>query len=167
MLASYTQIFMPALGNFATRFFPIFLLGAIFGKLMEDSGSAKAIAKGLIQRIGPQQAPLAIVASCGLLTYGGVSAFVVAFAVYPLAAAAFREADVPKRLIPGAIALGAFTFALTALPGAIQVHNVIPTQYFGHQHLRRATAGHHRWLGDVYRWHGLVKSACTLSSRSR
>ena len=44
-----------------------------------------------------------------MLTYGGVSLFVVVFAVYPFAAEMFRQSDIPKRLIPGTIALGAFT----------------------------------------------------------
>ena len=69
--------------------------------------------------------------SCGLLTYGGISAFVVAFAVYPLAAALFKEADLPKKYIPATIALGAFTFTMTCLPGTNQIHNIIPTSYFG------------------------------------
>ncbi|MEZ5472244.1 MAG: GntP family permease [Marinicella sp.] len=131
MLGIYTQIFMAKMGSFAVKYFPIFLLGAIFGKLMEDSGSAKIIAKTIINSLGIKHAALAIVLACGLLTYGGVSAFVVAFAVYPLAAALFREADLPKRFIPATIALGAFTFTMTCLPGTSQIHNIIPVSYFG------------------------------------
>jgi H+/gluconate symporter-like permease len=131
MLGIYTQIFMTKMGSFAVKYFPIFLLGAIFGKLMEDSGSAKVIAKSIINTLGIKHASLAIVLACGLLTYGGVSAFVVAFAVYPLAAALFREADLPKRFIPATIALGAFTFTMTCLPGTSQIHNIIPVSYFG------------------------------------
>ena len=131
MLGIYTQIFMAKMGSFAIKYFPIFLLGAIFGKLMEDSGSAKVIAKSIINSLGMKHASLAIVLACGLLTYGGVSAFVVAFAVYPLAAALFREADLPKRFIPATIALGAFTFTMTCLPGTSQIHNIIPVSYFG------------------------------------
>ncbi len=131
MLGIYTQIFMTKMGSFAVKYFPIFLLGAIFGKLMEDSGSAKVIAKSIIGSLGIKHAALAIVLACGLLTYGGVSAFVVAFAVYPLAAALFREANLPKRFIPATIALGAFTFTMTCLPGTSQIHNIIPVSYFG------------------------------------
>ncbi len=131
LLGIYTQVFMAQLGGFAIKYFPIFLLGAIFGKLMEDSGSAKAIAQTFINKMGQHHSVFAIVASCGLLTYGGVSVFVVAFAVYPLAAALFKEADMPKRFIPAAIALGAFTFSMTALPGTSQIHNIIPASYFG------------------------------------
>src|SRR5690554_575123 len=131
LMGIYTQVFMVQLGGFSIKYFPIFLLGAIFGKLMEDSGSAKAIAQTFINKMGQHHSVFAIVASCGLLTYGGVSVFVVAFAVYPLAAALFKEADMPKRFIPAAIALGAFTFSMTALPGTSQIHNIIPTSYFG------------------------------------
>ncbi len=130
MLGIYTQVFMTKMGSFAIKYFPIFLLGAIFGKLMEDSGSAKVIAKSIISSLGIKHAALAIVLACGLLTYGGVSAFVVAFAVYPLGAALFREANLPKRFIPAAIALGAFTFTMTCLPGTSQIHNIIPVSYF-------------------------------------
>ncbi|HMN92115.1 MAG TPA: GntP family permease [Hydrogenophaga sp.] len=131
LLASYTQVFMPALGGFIVAFFPLFLLGAVFGKLMEDSGAARAIAHGIVARLGAQRAILAIVLACAVLTYGGVSLFVVAFAVYPIAAALFRQADIPKRLIPGTIALGAFTFTMTALPGTPAIQNAIPMPYFG------------------------------------
>jgi H+/gluconate symporter-like permease len=131
MLGIYTQIFMTKMGSFAIKYFPIFLLGAIFGKLMEDSGAARSIAKSIIGAVGIKHAALAIVLACGLLTYGGVSAFVVAFAVYPLAAALFREANLPKRFIPATIALGAFTFTMTCLPGTSQIHNIIPVSYFG------------------------------------
>ena len=131
LLASYTQVFMPALGGFVIAFFPLFLLGAVFGKLMEASGAAQVIAHTIVAWLGAQRAILAVVLACAVLTYGGVSLFVVAFAVYPIAAALFRQADLPKRLIPGTIALGAFTFTMTALPGTPAIQNAIPMPYFG------------------------------------
>jgi H+/gluconate symporter-like permease len=131
LLASYTQVFMPALGGFVIAFFPLFLLGAVFGKLMEASGAALVIARAIVRALGARQAMLAVVLACAVLTYGGVSLFVVAFAVYPIAAALFRQADLPKRLIPAAIALGAFTFTMTALPGTPAIQNAIPMPYFG------------------------------------
>jgi len=130
VLGSYTQIFMPALGQFAILYFPLFLLGAIFGKLMDDSGSAQIIAQRIVETLGKSRSILAIVLACAILTYGGVSLFVVAFAVYPIAVAMFREAEIPKRLIPGTIALGAFTFTMTALPGTPAIQNAIPMPYF-------------------------------------
>ncbi|PKQ04650.1 MAG: transporter, partial [Alphaproteobacteria bacterium HGW-Alphaproteobacteria-10] len=131
IMGTYTQVFMQALGKYIIQYFPLFLLGAIFGKLMADSGSARAIAEWIVARLGAGQAIVAIVLSCGVLTYGGVSLFVVAFAVYPIADALFRRADVPKRLVPATIALGSFTFTMTALPGTPAIQNAIPMPFFG------------------------------------
>jgi len=103
----------------------------MFGKLIEISGFSKAIVAATIRLFGPQRAMLSIVTVCALLTYGGVSLFVVVFAVYPFAAELFRQAAIPKRLIPGTIALGAFTFTMMALPGTPQIQNIIPTAFFG------------------------------------
>lgn len=130
LMATYTHVFMPNLANYLKTFFPVFLLGAIFGKVMEDSGSAKAIAHAIAEKVGKERAILAVVLACAILTYGGVSLFVVAFAVYPIAAHLFREAGTPKFLIPGAIALGSFTFTMTALPGTPQIQNAIPMPFF-------------------------------------
>ncbi|MEM1100051.1 MAG: GntP family permease [Pseudomonadota bacterium] len=131
ILGTYTQVFLPALGEYLVRFFPLFLLGAIFGKVMQDTGSAAAIANGIIGKLGANRSALAVVGACAVLTYGGVSLFVVAFAVYPIAASMFAKAGTPKRLVPAAIALGAFTFTMTALPGSPQIQNAIPAPYFG------------------------------------
>lgn len=131
LLPSYTETFMTNAANYVKSFFPIFLLGAIFGKVMELSGAASSIAHAIVKALGSNRAILAVVLACSILTYGGVSLFVVAFAVYPFAAAIFREANIPKRLIPGTIALGAFTYTMDALPGTPQIQNIIPTTYFG------------------------------------
>ena len=130
LLATYTQIFMGSVGQFVKDYFPIFLLGAIFGKLMEASGSAAKIADWVVSTVGPEHTVLAIVLSCSILTYGGVSLFVVVFAVFPMTCSLFREANIPRRLIPGTIGLGAFTYTMTSLPGTIQIHNQIPMQFF-------------------------------------
>lgn len=131
LLATYTQVFMVSLGGYLVKYFPLFMLGSIFGKLMNDSGSARAISHFVVARLGQQRSILAIVLSCAILTYGGVSLFVVAFAVYPIAAALFQVSGTPKRFIPGAIALGAFTFTMTALPGTPAIQNAIPMPFFG------------------------------------
>jgi H+/gluconate symporter-like permease len=131
LLASYTQVFMPAMGNFVVHYFPLFLLGALFGKLMNDTGSARALAETIAERLGVANAIPAIVLACAMLTYGGVSLFVVAFAVYPIASAMFERAKLPVALIPATIALGAFTFTMTALPGTPAIQNAIPMPYFG------------------------------------
>lgn len=131
LLPSYTETYMTNAANYVKSFFPVFLLGAVFGKVMELSGAAASIAQTIVKALGSKRAILSVVLACGVLTYGGVSLFVVAFAVYPFAVAIFREANVPKRLIPGTIALGAFTITMDALPGTPQIQNIIPTTYFG------------------------------------
>lgn len=130
-MASYTITYMEGFANYAKNYFPIYLLGAIFAKMMDISGNAMAIARFCTKKLGKSRAILSVVLTCAILTYGGVSLFVVAFVILPVAIELFREADVPKRLIPGCIALGAFTFTMTALPGSPQVQNTIPMQYFG------------------------------------
>lgn len=127
----FTGLFMDKMVGFLKLYFPVFLLGAVFGKLIEISGFSKSIVAATIALFGPQRALLSIVTVCALLTYGGVSLFVVVFAVYPFAAELFRQSDIPKRLIPGTIALGAFTFTMMALPGTPQIQNIIPTAFFG------------------------------------
>ncbi|TJY39588.1 GntP family permease [Cohnella pontilimi] len=131
LMPSYTEVYMVNAANYIKTYFPVFLLGAIFGKAMELSGAASSIAHTIVKSLGSKRAMLAVVLACAVLTYGGVSLFVVAFAVYPFAAAIFREGNIPKRLIPGTIALGAFTFTMDALPGTPQIQNIIPTAYFG------------------------------------
>jgi H+/gluconate symporter-like permease len=122
---------MQGTARFIANFFPLFLLGGVFGKLMDDIGSVFSIARGITERPGTARAIMAVVLACAALTYGGVSLFVVAFAVFPVADALFRQAEVPHRLIPAAIALGAFTFTMTALPGAPAIQNAIPMATFG------------------------------------
>ncbi len=127
----FTGLFMDKMVGFLKLYFPVFVLGAVFGKVIELSGFSKAIVTAAIRLVGAQRAMLSIVLVCALLTYGGVSLFVVVFAVYPFAAELFRQGNIPKRLIPGTIALGAFTFTMDALPGTPQIQNIIPTTFFG------------------------------------
>ncbi|SCY99620.1 GntP family permease [Alkaliphilus peptidifermentans] len=131
LLPAYTGTYMAGLVGFAQAWFPAFLLGAIFGKVMDESGAARSVAYWITKLIGTKFAIAAVVAACAILTYGGVSLFVVVFAIYPLAVALYREANISRKLIPGAIALGSFTFTMTALPGTPQIQNLIPMQYFG------------------------------------
>lgn len=131
VLASYTQIFMAATGGFIISYFPLFLLGAVFGKLMDVTGSARVLAERIVLWLGAKRAILAVILSCAAMTYGGVSLFVVAFAIYPVAVRLFRQADLPRRLMPATIALGAFTFTMSALPGAPSIQNAIPMPFFG------------------------------------
>ncbi len=126
----FTGLFMDKMVGFVKLYFPVFLLGAVFGKVIELSGFSKSIVSAVISLVGRERAMLSIVVVCALLTYGGVSLFVVVFAVYPFAAEMFRQGGIPKRLIPGTIALGAFTATMDSLPGTPQIQNIIPTTFF-------------------------------------
>jgi len=131
---SLTQTFLLSdLGafTFAGRFFLLFAAGAVFGKIMGDSHAATSVAMALVRSLGAHRALWITVLSCALLTYGGVVVFVVIFAMYPLGLRLMHEANIPKRLFCGALALGAGTFTLTALPGTPSIHNVIPTLTLG------------------------------------
>lgn len=148
---AFTGVFMEKMIGFIKLYFPVFLLGAVFGKLIELSGFSRSIVAAAIRLLGTRQAMLVIVLVCALLTYGGVSLFVVVFAVYPFAAEMFRQSDIPKRLIPATIALGAFSFTMDALPGTPQIQNIIPSTFFN------TTAWAAPWLGLI----GTVFVFCT------
>ena len=127
---AFTGVFMAKAVVFVRLYFPIFLLGALFGRLIEMSGFARSLTVAIIRFVGPQRAILATVLVAAVLCYGGVSLFVVVFAVYPFATELFRAAKIPKRLMPAALALGAFSFTMDALPGTPQIQNIIPTAFF-------------------------------------
>lgn len=131
LLAYWTQTFMDSAARFVAQFFPLFLLGAIFGKLMEDSGSVAAIADFMTRWLGPGRAILIVVLAGALVTYGGVSLFVAVFVLAPMAQALFRTAQIPNRLIPAAMALGTSTFTMSAMPGTPAIQNAIPIPFFG------------------------------------
>jgi H+/gluconate symporter-like permease len=131
LLAYWTQTFMDSASRFIAQFFPLFLLGALFGKLMEDSGSVAAIASFMTEKLGQQRAVLTVVLAGALVTYGGVSLFVAFFVLVPMAQALFRTAAIPNRLIPATVALGTSTFTMSALPGTPAIQNAIPMPFFG------------------------------------
>ena len=131
LLAHWTQTFMGSAAQFLAQFFPLFLLGALFGKLMDDSGSVEAIARFMTGRLGPRRAVLSVVLAGALVTYGGVSVFVAFFVLAPMAQALFRAAEIPRRLMPAAIGLGTLTFTMSALPGTPAIQNAIPMPFFG------------------------------------
>ncbi|HET9413345.1 MAG TPA: GntP family permease [Pseudolabrys sp.] len=126
----FSSVFMEKMVGFVKSYFPVFMLGAVFGKVIELSGFSKSIVSAVIGLLGRERAILSIVVVCAILTYGGVSLFVVVFAVYPFAAEMFRQGGIPKRLIPCTVALGAFSFTMDALPGTPQIQNIIPTTFF-------------------------------------
>jgi len=131
LLAHWTQTFMGAAAGFVASFFPLFLLGAIFGKLMDDSGSVNTIARFMTDKLGAKRAILAVVLAGAIVTYGGVSLFVALFVIVPMAQGLFRAANIPNRLTPGAVALGTMTFTMSAMPGTPAVQNAIPMPFFG------------------------------------
>ena len=131
LLASWTQIFMGSAASFLAQFFPLFLLGALFGKLMDDSGSVLAVSDYMTSRLGKDRAILAVVLAGAIVTYGGVSLFVAFFVLAPMAQALFRAAGIPGRLMPAAIILGTSTFTMSALPGTPSIQNAIPMPFFG------------------------------------
>jgi H+/gluconate symporter-like permease len=131
LLANWTQVFMGSGARFLAQFFPIFLLGAVFGKLMDDSGSVAAVADFMTRSLGERRAVLSVVLAGALVTYGGVSLFVAFFVLCPMAEALFRAAAVPRRLMPAAIVLGTSTFTMSALPGTPSIQNAIPMPFFG------------------------------------
>ncbi|MET0372577.1 MAG: GntP family permease [Sphingobium sp.] len=149
--AAFSGLFMARAASFLQLYFPVFLLGALFGKLVEISGFSRSIVSAVIGFLGAGRAIPAIMIVSALLTYGGVSIFVAVFAVYPFAAEMFRRADIPKRLVPATIGLGALTFTMDAMPGTPQIQNIIPTSFFG------TTA----WAAPVL---GLIGSACIAAA---
>ena len=157
----FSGVFMDKMVGFVKSYLPVFLLGAVFGKVIELSGFARSIVLAVIGLVGRGRAMLSIVLVCALLTYGGVSLFVVVFAVYPFAAEMFRQGGIPKRLIPATIALGAFTFTMDALPGTPQIQNIIPTAFF------KTDTWAAPWLGVVGALFILVTGLAYLEWRRR
>jgi len=131
LLAHWTQTFMVGAAHFLAQFFPLFLLGAVFGKLMDDSGSVSVIARFMTERLGATRAVLAVVLAGAIVTYGGVSLFVAIFVIVPMAQGLFKAADIPPRLMPAAVALGTMTLTMSALPGTPALQNAIPMPFFG------------------------------------
>ena len=131
VLQAYLEEYIGGTAAYIVSWFPAFFLGAVYGKIMDLTGSARSLANKLISLIGSKYAILAVVLPCLLMTYGGISLFVVVFVVYPMGYAIYREADLPRTLLPGAIAFGAFGITMTCIPGTPQIQNIIPTSYYG------------------------------------
>jgi H+/gluconate symporter-like permease len=131
ILAHWTLTFMGGAAKFLAQFFPLFLVGALFGKLMEDSGSVEVIARFITKKLGEARAILAVTIAGAIVTFGGVSLFVALFVIVPMAQGLFMAADIPRRLVPAAVALGTMTFTMSALPGTPALQNAIPMPFFG------------------------------------
>ncbi|MFN0198229.1 MAG: GntP family permease [Planctomycetaceae bacterium] len=121
--------YMTGFADYMRSFYLVFIFGAAFGKLMEHSGGAISLAEAVVRWLGTRWACLSVVLACAIMTYGGVSLFVVGFSVYPLALRIFRVADLPHRFIPATIAFGSITFTMTSA-GSPEIQNLIPIKYF-------------------------------------
>ena len=130
VLPTYTELYMTRMAEYVKTYYPVFLFGAVFARLMEKGGLAASVAGKIVEVLGEKRAVLAVLLGCGALTYGGLSVFVVAFVMYPFGAYVFRRADIPKRLLPAALWMGIFSFAEVSLPGTPQIQNIIPSSYF-------------------------------------
>lgn len=132
--------YMTGYMTFLGRNLLIFLAGAMFGRMMEITGAANSIADFIVTKLGKSKGVLAIVLACCVLCYGGVSVYVVAFTIYPIAVSIFRDADIPRYFLPGAIGFGSVTFAMTS-PGTPQLQNILPTQSLGTDTMAGAVVG--------------------------
>ncbi|MEQ2352190.1 GntP family permease [Pseudoalteromonas piscicida] len=128
--SSFLTLYMDGFAGFLSAWFFMFLLGSLFGKFMEDSGAADSVARYIVDKLGMKHAVLAVVIACAVLTYGGVSVFIVAFSVYPMALSLFKDANLPRRFIPATLAFGSVTFTMTSA-GSPEIQNWIPIKYLG------------------------------------
>ena len=130
VLGSLSDSYLEGFASFMKSSWLMILLGAVLSKLMDMTGAARAIATFIINFLGEKRAIPSIILAGGLLAYGGVSSMVACFALYPIALAIFRKADLPRYLLPAAIGAGIFTW-VTMLPGNPSVVNIVPISYLG------------------------------------
>lgn len=130
-VSALTDTFMSGMSSFAGSWFLLFMLGAIFGKVMGDSGASVGIANSMLKLLGEKSVLLVIMLTGLVLSYGGIGTFVIAFSLYPIAVALFQKADIPKKLIVATIMICPATICMAMLPGSPSTQNLIPTEYFG------------------------------------
>ena len=131
VVTAVTDTYMTGAAQFVRDNFLLFFFSVLFGKVMEETGAAASIAKFLAELLGEKFAILGVIFSGAVLVYGGVTTLVVVFSLYPIALSLFKKANLPRYLLPGAIAGGCFTFACANFPGTPNLVNVIPTTYLG------------------------------------
>lgn len=129
--SSLQEGYATSLVQFIGNYLIMFLMGSILGEVLSKSGAGRSIAIKLADVFGADKAMLITILSATILSYGGVSVFVIIFSIYPIALYLFKEADIPKRLIPGTIMLGAGSYTMTTLPGTPALTNIVPTTYLG------------------------------------
>lgn len=130
ILDSLKDLFMPAAANYVSNYFLVFFVGALFGAVYQFTGAAESIARFISSLChGKFVAPIIMIIT-GILTFGGVSGFVVFFVIYPIALNLFKESNLTRRLIPAAISAGCWTWSMTA-PGSPSIQNVIAMESLG------------------------------------
>ena len=122
-MAGYTSAYM--------SYFLMFACSALYAKLMDESGCATAIGYKFIDWFGRKNIMLVTILIVSVLTYGGVSLFVVVYAVAPIMFLLFKEANLPRHLTMACLIVGSATYTMTTLPGTPQLTNVVPTEYLG------------------------------------
>lgn len=133
-LVGSDQSYVTELGNFIVQNYAIFLLGSLLAKYMEVSGATVSIANQVLNWVGRDSAfsvMVALFAISAILTYGGISMFVVIFALIPLARPLFKQLNISWFLASIPIFGGMATFTMTMLPGTPAMPNVIPTTGLG------------------------------------
>ena len=130
ILDTLLQHFMPATSDYITKYSLIFFVGALFGAVYQFTGAAESIARTMGCFCGNHFVAPMIMCITGLLTFGGVSGFVVFFVVYPIALQMFKRANLTRRLIPAAISAGCWTWSMTA-PGSPSIQNTIAMKSLG------------------------------------
>lgn len=133
MAGAYAEDF----GGFATSNFLLFLPACILGSMLADCGAAQAIAVkigGVAQNIGGKHAKYWVIMGLSLITallsFGGVSGFVVIFTIAPICRAIFKRLDIPWHFVI-AIAVYGGSMWTAILPGSPSVQNLIPTNTLG------------------------------------
>lgn len=126
-----SEYYATSFKNFAGTWFLLFALGAIFGKIMDEGGAASAISNYIVGKLGKKRIVLIILLTTAILSYGGISCFVIMFAMYPICIALFKEADIPRKLLPAMSICMASTTCMTFLPGVPSVPNLVPTEALG------------------------------------
>ncbi|MPL96390.1 hypothetical protein SDC9_42568 [bioreactor metagenome] len=136
VIEGMTSTYMTGFAGFAKNYLLIFFMGSVFGRIMGDSGAAKSIAykiTRLAKRLPGNTdfwAVAGLVLISSVLTYGGISVFVIMFTMVTIGRELFQERDIPWKMY-GCVCLGSGAYTLTMLPGTPQITNIIPTKYFG------------------------------------
>ena len=126
-----TENFAPSFTSFAGNWFLVFSLAAIFGKVMDLGGASMSIARHTVKLLGKKQIVLIVLVVSLILSYAGIGVFVIAFTMYPICLALFKEADIPKKVFPGLMLAVPATVCMVFLPGTPSTQNLIPAEFFG------------------------------------